>query len=1213
MGNQYNTPQPPQLDKISVYYDVSNPKCLDPSVIFNNPDLASLTTEAQSTAYFQSKMGVDIGYDISHLGSTIHNLDSEHIEYKLTKGRRLGLHDLSGNNRALALHPETFNYVSGSVLGTGETVICPIEGNWYYEPLDMYQDHWHDQTPFENHYNPYFADFNEFEEIEWLNRFAPQARTNGISGKRGDYFSWLWRPRSYAETNSPDHNVRWRRGMFWLHDKDHMKDQYGLVNGRPVTAYFAQVTFGYSDYSGTSAGSLDKRTRGANNWRIVVNDEIVAHRSNKDTSPPGIKGQIKPGDIIPIEGKGNWEIGPPILVKFDSNLRVGSTQSDPTMQSGYTLHPIRPRPDAPGSITAHHQVTGNILPWPMPKYTPGQFRVPDEGLIPSYPGAIKIENVPCVATYPGNLSGSNTLNSFSSTPAQIAAEETAMTHSGCVILKEKLYSDDPHTAGDAYAYPNIWENRRQFFLDSDVQSAAGVDFSDTTKTYHVFAYNSDRRLAFYEIVNPGNGVDGTQLKTRQFELTLYINRTDDPATERTNLNITDVGYTFIIYEDSGETTDLSKFYPPVKYSKNNVPGFIQLNRASFGSIGLNSEWDPSVGDGKGILAKFDDSKQPFVGKALNTPYTYEFSQLHKFSIFTWVRASSFIDKHYVHKDGGKKYTGSSTNTPERLFFNNPIVSAGVQRFELVFNHLGQLQFHFFQEPAVGQSLQQEDTTGFYPNMVTITSNERVCWGNQDWVFVGVTYDRNSSNPASTTADTTIKLFVNGEVVKSAFNTAGAGQQAWPVIGGQHYGAYDNNDGQGQPFGDDYLPSRLVLGHTSHTGLDRSLPLVNQGNHDCSLMNPAVGDYSYSGAHSPPYFSSKYGELHMSKFYMWHDTVITPDEAKSLFNSTSSTFGLSPQTLYSSFPGGNISGVAGNDFVSPGVNNDVPIYTKITNVVSNYDEDTAPRVVAEALEDANAGAGVKVLAVVNERRFIEQLDKISTVQNLAGVGTSLSTSPYGTGWIDSHFADNIDLGTTYGFDDDDLDGKKYLGIVGFADGEYLGVTFLIFNDQSGSSMDDPTNVIDLINHNEMTGNTATLGYNRSFQIEGFTYDVNPGSGYSLGSPHIVKTTTSSPTNQSWVLSTNPQLNAGADVATNRPNYYNQQATKDVLSRDDGVWGWKAGVNLQGNHTSVPTNFAGYGLEGGYGVANWNNGDTSTAVQAYWGDDNIKSSFRFYIFT
>jgi len=1233
MAFQSSSPKIPQLENISVWYDLSNKKCFNPDAAYGGqgypypiPDTPGASVDYNHPAFnlgskwFEKNMGVWIKADFSHLTTnTSGPYPFNGIRWDSHSAPYLGLRDLSGNERALALMSRREHGNSRK----NQTIICPIKGKWYFDPHDLYNRSWH--SAYTGHYiasiNPDGENDSDIKQFEQFNSNFPgfsELEEIGLplSEHQQDRFESPFKEGFYADKpyqfrdssgSSSAITEKSARGRYWLGNWEGWKDKYGLVAGRPASANFAIIMFGSKHGLPNNIGTSN--VNGSNNWYIIINGRMVASRNFDGASTAyESQGALRPGDVVDCDktywvnsyenglssseskNYGKWEIGPPILFDMGSQVERDNSDTWPDgtrgrMQAGVSYHPIRPYKPTPNQ---EHEAG-----WPDPKYTPGQFHNPDPRLILKHENSVKIENVRLESLYDRPTSnGASDLYSWDhNRPGGIdpngdyhTGEINLVGTQAFVVATGLSYKNlDKTNVGDAFYSDDYFDYMRAILIDPDLIPAS-IDFSDTLNMHHVYVYTSAGVLALHEIVHPELGDTDLSVKGNSQAYSDWKIRARQ--FENKKLLIENSLYTIVIVPQAvrnsyANAEDIP--YPPVEYPDRDLPGFISLNNANFGVMGLSDANDPRN------VKLFDDPKQPFVGRGRGNgggDVNREFGELNDFSIFTWVRKTG-ISSSIVANPQGDRANAYAPDGEDHHYYYSPIVSASIHHFEFVFNNKGELQFHMYNVP--GQRGSWEDATGDFPNLNVLKTPDRVMWDHPEWVFVGVTYSASANE---------VKLFVNGE--KKAEHTAST---LYPIGGDwisgdsqyYHSNGIASNDGN---WGDIGTPYRLTLGNSAN---------------ERSLWRPDWPNVEEST--SRPYTEPKYSEMHMSQFYMWHDTIITEPEAKELFTSTKGRFCLPDLDVPSVLPGasainsnlpddqtdGGGGGGGGGDTTTT-----QPIYETITNLIQNYDEDTPSGVVAEALEDAVNGAGVRVLAVVDKNRQIEKLEKINSIADLPQAGSSNSfANDYGTGWNDSHFSANIELGEIANFNDVDLDGKKYLGIAGFHGGQFLGVTFLIFNDQSNSTMDDPVNVIDLINHNEMTASSAQLGNTRAFQIEGFTYDVNPGNNNSIASPDIIKTTTLG-TSQSWILSTNAQLNAGADGATSRPNYYNQTGTKDVLSKDDGIWAWQAGMALQGNGTQYP-------LSGGYGVANFNNTDGTQSIKAFWGTDSVWSSFRYYIFT
>jgi len=1262
---QYNSRKIPHLENISVWYDVSNPKCFNiTEAIYGGNQPLPYTTELQASQHFEKYVGTSTNYDFSHLTLSTNGPYTDagtgntlHIKFNGPSRPYLGLRDLSGNNRSATLFTNPLTAISSSSFSgydestnKSRTVILPLKGKWYFEPWDLKHKEWHaaeighlieNEEPDREHNNSdtdhlkfHMDNAPAFAELEEI---GVPAGVGGNTRHHDEYSSDTmygspYQKKSTSSSGGTTIDLYSARQQYWLSNWEGFKNKYGLVGGRPAGAFYAAIKFGYVTNSNADTDETrHKRVNGHNSWRLVIDGMQVRSRSLKDQSDTGwVQGQLKPGDVIDCQyiyqdhfkadqydfeyrALGMWEIGPPVLVDFDQSQ---TNNTDGFLSKGTAYHAIRPWRSSPNDFGQ----------FPDPKYTPGQFHHPDPRLILMHENSVKIENLTCENAYTSLTQWDSVKPAGQGTPvngylyangdSDVAVNSfvcaTGMPYEDIDLRADVSNSTSSNSRfyNDPYGYKYDFE-RTLLVNNTTFQNIVDLD-DDSDYVYHVFLYTDEGVLALYEIMSYRYPLDNSGSSGITNHLVRGVSYHDGGSVYRVNtrqyenkslLKAGVTGYTMIIVredEDGSylEAGDNYNAFPPVYYPEKDLPGFIQLNAGCHAAMGLTNPDDPST------PPLWDDPKHPFVGKALYDPesgpagdFARDFDELSEFSIFTWVRKSTLQKRAWEGKDGGSNFTASDG---VRYSYYSPIVSAGIHHFEFIFNNYGQLQFHMSQ--ASNRRGSWVDTTGDYPDLNVLRTTKRVMWGSPEWVLVGMTYSASTNK---------LKLFVNGKVEAEL-----TGQTLFPIGGTALSGDYEGYSTTVDDWGNSAHPTRIMLGTSSVNSEYRTATGFTVGSN--SLTKPHLFKEPDSTNNLKPYSQSKVADMHMSQFYMWHDTVLSEQDADQLFVSTKGRFGLTDLSVPSVLPGAsainsNVPGdqtgggdTGGGDTGGGDTTTTQPIYETITNLIQNYDEDTPSGVVAAALEDTVNGAGVRVLAVVDKNRQIEKLEKINSIADLPQPGSSNNlANDYGTGWNDSHFSANIELGEIANFDDVDLDGKKYLGIAGFHDGNFLGVTFLIFNDQSNSTMDDPVNVVDLINHNEMTGSSTQLGHTRAFQIEGFTYDVNPGNNNSIASPDIIKTTTLG-TSQSWILSTNPQLDSGINAGAGIPNYFYSSATRDVLSKDDGAWAWQAGVAIQGNGTQ-------HSLNGGYGVANFNNTDGTSAIKAFWGTDNVYSSFRYYIFT
>ena len=166
MAIQYNSAKIPHLENISVWYDVSNPKCFNiTEAIYNSQPLpyawdgisANPNLELEASEHFEKYVGTSTDYDFSHLTNSSSGPYEDaatgnvlSVRFQGPSRPQLGLRDLSGNNRSITLFTNPLRVINtttfsgyGTNADKSRTVVLPLKGKWYYEPCDLKYKDWH--------------------------------------------------------------------------------------------------------------------------------------------------------------------------------------------------------------------------------------------------------------------------------------------------------------------------------------------------------------------------------------------------------------------------------------------------------------------------------------------------------------------------------------------------------------------------------------------------------------------------------------------------------------------------------------------------------------------------------------------------------------------------------------------------------------------------------------------------------------------------------------------------------------------------------------------------------------------------------------------------------------------------------------------------------------------------------------------------------------
>ena len=227
-------------------------------------------------------------------------------------------------------------------------------------------------------------------------------------------------------------------------------------------------------------------------------------------------------------------------------------------------------------------------------------------------------------------------------------------------------------------------------------------------------------------------------------------------------------------------------------------------------------------------------------------------------------------------------------------------------------------------------------------------------------------------------------------------------------------------------------------------------------------------------------------------------------------------------------------------------------------LETYDENTSVSTIVTAIENQN----LRVFASPTIGAMAESMSGVTGAITSQGVFSR------------DLFEASTDLPKLGGFSNSNMNGRPFIGFVGFANGNFLGSGLMGFTNDFDRAVTGETQLSDIFRDPNQYKNLRT-------------YVLNANGSVVDGT---------SETNTSWTFSDNAR--PGSD------GYYRTSK----LSSDDGIWGFAQGHDVNGDspgghldqHQSVA-----------YGIQNYHSGDTRYPYY-YWGERVSSSNAVFYFF-
>lgn len=1218
----------PKSDEISLWYDASNPKGTALYGInkgFERADLGGdIPSESDQTQIFDD-----------HIAIRIDGSDAWSDYYKNAMCASYGLRDLSGNNYHCALIGSKHsslgnrNRTSGAVFN--ESQFFGLEGKWYYEPYSDFDNlHNGDQDDPNGNANITTADSTWAEQSDYLGENPwPGAPTEaekykdiGSSASRNMWdrahqnklkfneqafrrsFEFDYNNEDFL-SNSTFRNTR-RPYTIWNWDIDNSGvahrntiDEFGLINGRPFKAIYAII---YNNTLRTTGPFIGRKA-----WRLVVNGKSVA---SADGYPGDL--MLKPGDIVPTDDYGEFEIGPAITFTPDVNTvdDAGNTISNKMNEKvGATYHPVRP-------------VASNTI-FPQPKFTIDNFRRAVVPIIPVSDDFIVLRDQQL--QYPRNTS----INGVSSDSGGGDFDQSTR------VAMDEFYIGSGHDLHECAIHPSNF-------------------IKDWYKEYEIFVYDqAGTLLGWYQTTNYNSY--GTQRFTnaevRQrrpgtfWVETIWQYSESNSQTYATHASanyVTSYAWTILrgTNEDGGNLfgnedslSDFDKNYHKGPFRDNRFTIVIcplTGNKTTTGSNAWDSDLKGLVHESHFPAVEYEShtrtpgfiETQTFKSQThdRDDQFTYhsawgaidrgfsfneqEFDTTSNFTVSLWIKGNNQVPYNKGHRQEFNSHTSDYLfdigHFQIRLFQTNDSSYAtyglnGGERARIQVS-VKEVQYNLgFTENSSSNRVAVSTET--IPNLYN---------HNNMWHNITVTYDA---------VNNTCKIFFNG--VEQAIDTSVSGNLipgSFPVIG-----LNNSSTGFGRPQG--YVGRRFNLRSATHDD-DVQEVIECRWNH-LESNSYLVGDTYEAGAH-----------YRFSEVLAWKYTTLTPDEVMQLYSTTVPKYNPTEK------PKVDLSHA--NDYVFHWKKKGyVPAH--IDNALKGFTSSTSVSTVASALETAaNPWQPINVVAVVDNSHVAEDL----LINNTSGTPSQIAYYPnkaalsaenprcWGDPKLDSRYGMDEATNTSPNTSPDrQCERHGITGIAAFANDKYLGTTYIFINRKDSPGAATPTlgpqtsdfgSGWDEILKNTGTNSLGSAGTHRGiesiYDIHGYTHDVSGyytinGNPSSPENPYIVKTTefsgtpgdnnvVNTNTSQGWSFSTNQGIPSTSYS-------YAQQLSPDRLSVDGGLWGWKQGEYLHGNMTPDSKQ------DGIWGIANWNGNDN--ASKAWWGPnkefdigvggtDNVK----FYVF-
>ena len=995
----------------------------------------------------------------------------------------------------------------------------------------------------------------------------------------------------------------------------------GFLGGRPVRSMYVAMNH-WSPCDKDGPGMRDK------SWRMVINNETVAL---SDGYPEDRK--LKIGDVIHTETHGEFEVGP--IVHYTSAGTRNWDNHDGTYETVGALNYNRPAGTSGGGLsvrysnyknavgTTFHAIRpakSNVL-FPQPKYSHDNFRKAVMPLRPTNDDYLVLHNVHLSM---GKFSGDSgsiqrnqgiEVNTMSFWPfggfSGLDQDETfngsglhpslgfrklfdtrydmyIYDSKGSLVSWLELVNSDPSTSasnlqttinnrpiGSFYAKP-IWSYsmgdynhngtsaEKMLWLQNSFDSFSDSSYdtnSSYTKQYHLrgWSLEEQRRL---------EGTYGTSLTVADFQNQYYTE-----LAETNNFSV--------VIAPGGTSQTISSAiplhvptFPAVEYETHETtPGYIQL--AGFRHSGAATSTEKEYERRKHLSWGAIDSRFSFSAS----------DQSGEFTFSMWCRG-----------DGSIPYKAQDSKACKGFLFDIGhayayITSSGTIKFGT-------------------RSIANETN---YTYLETLTSGANPGGSAErlynEWMMLSFTYS---------VSDGLIKIYVNGSLVSTSA-----------------YNASLLSLGQG-------TNTDRIFGYLGRQVSRASWEAFENGSRENSGKSRFCGvdDVNYEGLGPAP--------LQISCVHSWKYNKLSDTEIKSLYDNTKSAFEPVEKSKVD---------VDSNIILdTPYYKRNSYVQKEIDEALKDFTAESDIRTVTYALENASWCPTI-CHSVLDETHMAQDLEAFNiTNYNIDGGnystkprtlcrdfgGTRYDRTPDKVGhfpsrmvykmfnprcWDDPMLDDNYVYSSS--LDNIDANGNyrhhrlrqtyNCLGMAAFEKDKYLGTTYwFIVESVSGTTNTGPSRFVaddieqardvwrELGASNRSMGSTGTHREEEScYLIHGYTHDVSGyyqvnGKPSSVDNPYILKTTafphpdanvSNTNTVQGWNYSTN-QIPSGAP----QTNTYSTAsgASRNKMSADGGLWGWKPGEFLHGNMNETGP---GGKQDGIWGIANWNGEDND--AKAWWG--------------
>lgn len=1245
----------PRFDDLTIYYDMSNPKCNGSDIIdkLSTPYFHEVI-DGTSAMEIHSELNafIDPAWHAGYVASGDSNAEGR------AQGLRCGTNykDLSGNNYdCLAISAPDMYWLNsdGDRAWRTNKNMGPIEGDWYFERwgdynidddtgavrsnfLDgTYQSigaaEFPDQTSGSN--GDYHTTLGHMNNYTGFNEGIYQGADHFDYST--DVFKPYIQPRFWANYNGgdkvPTSAQSTKRGYTAQYE---IADHFGLINGRPAQPMYAVIyrtnsTFDTSDSNQQGPGLSQLK------WRVVVGDQVVESNGIRQH---GVESDcaLKIGDIVSVKGRnvnydgpanadlkdyGEFEIGPvvaynpmPNRIKNSSFINHDANAGDTALNTtntgvGTTWHAIRP---AKSNTT-----------FPKPKYKIDEFRKAYTPLI-----ADKKSDSPSDyiifrdmlftrfdmtnAVDEQNVTLESEFYIHDSTALSASKSDSELYH--CRISNGRLWKKEYDKEYEVYVYTKTGQ-LLGWYQTTNTPPVGGTQTGWTQSVLEGRPYGTCWLIPIWqrkEGASSTSSTFGSYSNTFMAEYGYMVNQGNTAngysssysfdarkysGYKRVRKNCL---YDVVICElkTASNTADgaykKTSEFPPVKYEPLiTQPGYMQCRGV--------------IGGGNVAIHQFDENR---AYGAVTDEFGFGKSgeSASKFSGFIWVRGNGHFPGQH--------------NTLYQLSAEQPLFDFGHFCLEIVGmenevdDTIGRAGWGRIRMKVRSINLPVDDDET-PSSILCVATTEQIPdllhKGLNTWNLIGVTYSISSNKIAIYYNGVEIPLESNNanlelnNLIPSTLPIIGQGTQTKNALG--YIGrAWHQGSGytQASPSGSDVLAHLIARSGTT------------EGNNNNDKYNDHCANYD------------------VASFMGWKDVELTATEVAELYENTKSTFDVVPIDN----PNSHLEGL-------PFYKKDAYAPKQIDEALKDFTSETSVGTVTQALQGVQYGnVTISCWAVIDQDHVAVDLPRDTTTAydgNMTSVGWSeakAQNNPTGFGgatpyrgvnprcWNDPKLdlkyeilaGPNTSLNTR---PDRKAHPRVCLGLAGFSDDRYLGTTYMFVLDhiaagsaepvlgpQSGQ-LYSPEDVFRIFE--ELGSSSASRDINDLHLIHGFTHDVSGyytsnGQPSSINNPYIQKTTefvdddpnvTNTDTQQGYSFSTNCGK-TGAD-------FYN--ATTNKLSGDGGVWGWKPGEFVHGNRSSS--------ISGIWGIANWDGTNDANSV-ASWGpnktfDEDDKVKFYAFWFT